>query len=456
VSSLANPLDAPRAPETDAAVQKRVAELAGALADGGFPWASKDEVLADSVRYWNPGKTGFWQDAGVPLVIDRREGYYLFDVTGARLIDVHLNGGTYNLGHRNPEVIHSLISALDRFDVGNHHFPSMARTALAEALVRTAPRGLADRAKVIYGSGGGEAVDIALKTARHATGRRRIVSVIKAYHGHTGLAVGTGDDRFSRMFLSDRPDEFTQVRFNDLEAMERALSPGDAAAVIMETIPATYGFPMPEPGYLAGVKALCEQHGTLYIADEVQTGLGRTGALWGISKHGVEPDLLVTGKGLSGGLYPIAAVLVDDRYAGWLTEDGFGHISTFGGAELGCVAALTALDVTIRPETTANVRALTARFAAGLASIQAENPDWLIDIRQDGLVIGLEFAHPAGAKFVMRHLYANGVWAIFSTLDPRVLQYKPGVLVSPELADEILERTATAVALAAAEVKTTA
>jgi acetylornithine/succinyldiaminopimelate/putrescine aminotransferase len=103
---------------------------------------------------------------------------------------------------------------------------------------------------VIYGAGGGEATDIAIKTARHTRQRRKIVSILKGYHGHTGLAVASGDDRFSRLFLSDRPDEFTHVPFNDLAQMEAALRGGDCAAVLIETIPATYGFPLPEPGYL--------------------------------------------------------------------------------------------------------------------------------------------------------------------------------------------------------------
>src|SRR5947207_7068554 len=195
-------------------------------------FASKQDMLAKSKQFWNPDKTQFWIDSGVPLVIDRREGYFIYDVEGKRLIDVHLNGGTYNLGHRNPEVTAAVTAAMQRFDIGNHHFPSLARTALAEALIASAPPGLA---KVVFGSGGGEAVDIALKTARHATKRRAIVSIAKAYHGHTGLAVATGDDRFSRIFLADRPDEFTHVPFNDLAAMEQALAPGDAAAGIMET-----------------------------------------------------------------------------------------------------------------------------------------------------------------------------------------------------------------------------
>jgi acetylornithine/succinyldiaminopimelate/putrescine aminotransferase len=371
-------------------------------------------------------------------------------MSGKRLIDAHLNGGTYNLGHRNPEVVQAVTMAMQHFDIGNHHFPSLARTALAEALIKSAPAGLS---KVIYGSGGGEAIDIALKTARHATQKRKIVSIIKAYHGHTGLAVGTGDDRFSKLFLSDRPEEFPHVPFNDLEAMEDALRDRDVAAVIMETIPATYGFPLPNPGYLEAVKKLCEKYDALYIADEVQTGLMRTGELWGITKHGITPDILVTGKGISGGLYPIAAVLATEKAAGWLNEDGFGHISTFGGAELGCIAALKTLEVCSREETRSMVHYIADYVGQRLAAVQATYPDWFVGIRQNGVILGLEFAHPQGAKYVMRHLYENGVWAIFSTLDPRVLQYKPGILLKPEVAEEMLDRTELAIGKAYAEIR---
>jgi acetylornithine/succinyldiaminopimelate/putrescine aminotransferase len=447
-------------------------------------FASKQDMLAKSKQFWNPDKTQFWIDSGVPLVIDRREGYFIYDVEGKRLIDVHLNGGTYNLGHRNPEVVAAVTAAMQRFDIGNHHFPSLARTALAEALVTTSwplrspwarrPGGYggagsppvtrgglggivppekhcppeAALSKVMYGSGGGEAIDIALKSARHATKRRRIVSVAKAYHGHTGLAVATGDERFAALFLADRPDEFSHVPFNDTDAMEAALRGRDVAAVIMETIPATYGFPLPSPGYLAEVKRLCERYGALYIADEVQTGLMRTGELWAVSKHGVMPDILVTGKGISGGMYPVSAVLATEAAAAWLTEDGFAHMSTFGGAELGCVAALKTLEITCRAEVRSMVHYIASVFTDGLSRIQAACPDWFTGIRQDGLVMGLEFGHPQGAKYVMKRLYENGVWAIFSTLDPSVLQYKPGILLTPALCEELLERTEVAIAKA--------
>ncbi|BCI50945.1 aminotransferase [Mycolicibacterium litorale] len=409
---------------------------------GTFSFESKTQVLDRAKAFWNPDKTQFWTDAGVDLVIDRREDYFLWDMSGRRLIDMHLNGGTYNLGHRNPEVMQAVSQGMEIFDVGNHHFPSVARTALAQRLVETAPESIS---KVAFGSGGGEAIDIALKSARHATGRRKIVSIIKAYHGHTGLAVATGDERFAKLFLSDRPDEFIQVPFGDVPAMEKALSGNDVAAVIMETIPATYGFPLPPPGYLESVYALTQRYGALYIADEVQTGLMRTGELWGITKHGIDPDILVTGKGLSGGVYPITAALLGERAAQWLDQDGFAHISTFGGAELGCVAAIKTLEITTRPEVRSMVHYIADIFDAGLRRIQADHPDWFIGIRQNGVVIGLEFDHPEGAKFVMRELYENGVWAIFSTLDPRVLQFKPGLLLGRDLCEDVLDRLEVAV-----------
>jgi acetylornithine/succinyldiaminopimelate/putrescine aminotransferase len=417
---------------------------------GLFTFESKADFVERSKESWNPDKTQFWQDVGVDLVIDRREGYVFWDLEGRRLIDMHLNGGTYNLGHRNPELVDTLERAMGRFDIGNHHFPALARTALAEALLATCAPSMR---RVIYGASGGEATDIAIKSARHASGKRRVVSIVKGYHGHTGLALGTGDERFSRLFLAERPDEFAQVPFNDLEAMEAALRPRDVAAVILETIPATYGFPLPEPGYLRTVKALCERYDALYIADEVQTGLMRTGEMWGIYKAGVEPDLMVVGKAITGGMYPISCVVASERCSSWLEEDGFGHISTAGGAELGCIVGLKVLEITGRPEVRSMVHYIADRFGRGLRAIQELYPEWLVGIRQDGLVIGLEFDHPLGARMVMKELYARGVWAIFSTLDPRVLQFKPGLLLQPELVDEVLDRSEAGIGAALAELR---
>jgi putrescine aminotransferase len=408
---------------------------------GLFKFESKQELFDKAIRYWNPDKTKFWQNAGIDLVIDRREGYFLYDMSGRRLIDLHLNGGTYNFGHRHPELVETLKGALDYFDIGNHWFPSVARAALAESLINISP----GMRYAVFAPGGAEAVDIAIKSARYATKRRRIVSIIKGYHGHSGLAVATGDDRFTKIFLADQPDTFTQVPFNDIDAMERALRGNDVAALIMETIPATYGFPMPKEGYLSACKALCEKHGAMYIADEVQTGLMRTGEMWGWQAYGVQPDIMVTAKGLSGGLYPISAALVNERAGGWLNEDGAAHISTSGGAELGCVVAHKVIEMLLRPEVVANVRAVADFMAESMREMIARHGDIFTGVRQKGVILGLEFSnHREGAVFVSRALYEHGVWAIFSSLDKRVLQWKPGVLLTQETCLEIMDRFAAA------------
>ncbi len=401
-----------------------------------FNYKSKQDVLDKSIRFWNPDKTKFWQRAGIDLVIDKREGYCLYDMSGRRLIDLHLNGGTYNFGHRHPELVDTLKSALDHFDIGNHWFPSIARTALAESLINISP----GMKYAVFAAGGAEAVDIALKSARYATKRRKIVSIIKGYHGHSGLSVATGDDRFTKIFLSDQPDMFIQVPFNDIDAMEQALKGNDVAGLIMETIPATYGFPMPNEGYLNACRELARKHGTMYIADEVQTGLMRTGVMWGWQAYGIQPDIMVTAKGLTGGLYPISACLVNEQAGEWLNEDGAAHISTTGGAELGCIVAHKVIEMLLRPEVVKNVHTVTTFMAAAMQDMMARHGDIFTGVRQKGVILGLEFNHPQGAVAVSRALYENGVWAIFSSLDKRVLQWKPGLLLSAELCNEIMER----------------
>jgi acetylornithine/succinyldiaminopimelate/putrescine aminotransferase len=397
---------------------------------------TREQVLATAERYVCPDRVRTLRALGVDLVIGRREGYRLWDVDGRELLDLHLNGGTYSLGHRNPELVDVLVRALGELDIGNHHFPSVERAALAERLVNLTP----GARYAVFGSSGGEAVDLAIKSARRATGRRRVVSLSGAYHGHTGLALAAGDERAAQAFLSaGSPGEFVHVPFDDLPAAEAELARGDVAAVVVETLPATVGFPVPSPGYLPGLAAACRRHGTAYIADEVQTGLGRTGPLWAVERFGVVPDALVTAKGLSGGLYPITATLLSERLGAWLEEDGWGHVSTFGGAEVGCRVAQAVLDRTLNDATRATAAGVAARLEAGLADLVACYPDWLVEVRQTGLVIGLRFAHHHGGMLMTGALLRAGVWAIYAGFDPSALQVKPGLLLSDGEVDRVLD-----------------
>jgi acetylornithine/succinyldiaminopimelate/putrescine aminotransferase len=396
----------------------------------------KQRVLDLTRRHVAPHRVEVWERFGTQLVIGRREGYRLWDLDGRELIDLHLNGGTFNLGHRHPEVVAALVQAASTLDIGNHHFASLARAELASRLAELTP---GDLAYTVFASGGSEAIDVAIKTARRATGRRRVVTLAAGYHGRTGLSGAAGEDAGAAYFLSDLPDQFTKVPFADLDAMAVELSRGDVAAVLLETVPATYGFPVPPQGFLPAVKALCEDHGTLYIADEVQTGLGRTGRLWGVETFGVKPDIMVIGKGLSGGMYPIAATVMTAQASQWLHENGWGHVSTFGGAEIGCRVAERVLEITTRPEVQERISALIERIGSGLAALRDHQP-YLVEVRQSGLVIGLRVDHPDGAVYLQQELFKLGVWAIASGFDQSVLQFKPGLLLDDELADTVLER----------------
>ena len=287
----------------------------------------------------------------------------------------------------------------------------------------------------MFASGGGEAIDLAMKSARRATGRRRVISVRVATTGTPAWPWPPGTRCSRGVPVPGADDEFPQVPFNDLSALDAALAAAPTAAVILETIPATPGFPCQTTATSPGVRTLCDRLGALYIADEVQTGLGRTvrSGRCSARRHPGHP------RDRQG---PIRRPLPDRRdpalgarrrVAGrrWLV-----NVSTFGGAELGCRVARAVLDITARPETTTRVEVLTTAFANGLAGIAARHPAWLVEVRQTGLVIGLRFAHPMGGLLMTRACYDAGLWALFANFDRSVLQFKPGLLMSDAEAGE--------------------
>jgi acetylornithine/succinyldiaminopimelate/putrescine aminotransferase/Ser/Thr protein kinase RdoA (MazF antagonist) len=402
--------------------------------------ADKAGVLNRVHQYLYPGRVERMLDGGIDFVPGRREGYRYWDMDGRELLDLHLNGGTFNLGHRNPELCRILVDGLADWDIGNHHFGSAPKVALAEALVKSAPGSMQ---YAVLTSSGSEAIDVAIKSARRATGRKRVVALEAGYHGRTGLSGAAGDDEAARYFLSDTPEEFIKVPFNDLGAMRRALGNHDVAAVVMETIPATSGFPLPDDNYLPGVKALCEEFGSLYIADEVQTGLGRTGRLWAVDHWNLQPDILVTGKGLSGGLYPMAAAVLSEPAGRWLNDNGWGHVSTFGGSDLGCLVASRVLQICSDPETLTNAARQADYLLTGLQAL-AERFPFLEEVRHKGLVMALKFADESTGLGMMRALYENGIWALVAGFDQSVIQFKPGLLIDREYCDEVLVRVENA------------
>ena len=225
--------------------------------------------------------------------------------------------------------------------------------------------------------------------------------------------------------------------FGDLAAMSEMVERLRPCAVMLETIPATAGFPMPPAGYYAGVRTLCDTYDALLVVDEVQVGLGRSGTLWAIEQEHVSPDILVTGKGLGGGVYPVGAAVMTERAGGWLKQNGWGHGTTSGGSELGCLVALKVLEIMRRPETLANVTRTADQLARGLGDLGRCHPH-LVDVRQRGLVMALQIDHPSGGMLMSRHGFDQGLWAMFCAYDTTRLQVKPGLLLTEEQTSELL------------------
>lgn len=396
----------------------------------------KETILSRFRRHVSSGKVDFFKAVGIDFVFGRREGPFVWDATsGKRLINCHCNGGVFNLGHRHPRIVAALKESLAELDIGNHHLVSEMRAALGEKIAALTP---GDLSYTVFGVGGGEAIDLAIKLARGHTGRLNVVSAGGGYHGHTGLALATGDARYREPF-GPNPPGFRQVPFDDQEALVAAVD-GNTAAVIFETIPATYGMPIPRPDFFRYARGLCDRAGALLIIDEVQTGLGRTGRMWGIEHFGVVPDIMVVGKGLSGGVYPMTATCLRPALESFFHQNPFIHISTFGGAEVGVPVALAVLEETSRPGFLEHVRELAGTFQAGFAALREKHPEILVGLRQLGLMMGIEMVNAHCGPILTRTLYDNGILSVYANNDTRISQLLPPLIIDPALAAEILQR----------------
>jgi acetylornithine/succinyldiaminopimelate/putrescine aminotransferase len=397
---------------------------------GAQPIPTRGETFEAFADHVNPGKVAAYEALGLDIVMGERGGSWFHDAfePQRRYLNCHCNGGVFNLGHRNPAVVGAVRRAMDHLDIGNHHLVSGWRAELARRLSRTTGDRLSG---VVFGVSGGESVDLALKVARGHTGRSGIVSVMGGYHGHTGLAMAAGDPSYRDPFGANLPG-FRQVPFGDAAAMAEAVG-HDTAAVILETIPATLGMPLPPPGYLGAVKEVCERNGAVLVLDEVQTGLGRTGSIWAYQQEDVSPDAVVTAKGLSGGVYPVTATLMTPELHSVFADHPFSHISTSGGAELGCVAGLAVLDAIETPGFLSRVETVGARIEAGLADLP-------LQVRRRGMFMGLAFDDEGGGLRATQSVIEAGVFAVFANNDQSVLQLLPPLTIDDSEVEWLIER----------------
>jgi len=310
-----------------------------------------------------------------------------------------------------------------------------ARTAaLAKELARIAP---GDLRISFFSNSGTEAVEAALKMARLSTKRTKLVSTHNAYHGKTmGSLTATGRDLFKDSFKPLVP-EFVHVPYGELDELDRALR--DAAAFIVEPVQCEGGVIVPPDGYLRGVRELCDKHGALFIADEVQTGLGRTGYLWGVDHDGVVPDIITAAKGLSGGVVPIGATIA--RPDVWMRAFGQSpliHTSTFGGNPLACAAGLAALRVLEEEKLVERSRELGAYMLDRAGAVMARHADVIADVRGRGLVVGIELTNEGYGGTIIPECLKLGLMAAYTLNQQKVIRLEPPLIVTKEDIDEAL------------------
>ncbi|MBT2557481.1 aspartate aminotransferase family protein [Hymenobacter sp. ISL-91] len=324
------------------------------------------------------------QTSDFPLLleIERAEGVYMYAPDGTRYLDLISGIGVSNVGHRHPRVLAAIQGQLDKYlhlmVYGEVVQAPPAR--LAQALTATLP----DRLDNVYFTNSGtEAVEGALKLAKRHTGRTELVSCHNAYHGSTHGALSiTGSEGFKNAFRPLLPD-VRHIRHNNLDDL--LLITERTAAVVIETVPGEAGVRVPAPGYLPALRQRCTEVGALLILDEIQCGFGRTGTFWAFEKFGIEPDILLTAKGMGGGM-PIGAFIAPQAImAGFKTDPILGHCTTFGGHPVSCAASLATLQVIQEENLLADVAAKAARFRELLV-----HPS-IREVRNCGLLMAVEF-----------------------------------------------------------------
>jgi acetylornithine/succinyldiaminopimelate/putrescine aminotransferase len=406
----------------------------------------KKRVEGQFARHINSGQVKYLKAGHLDVLETMRRGIRFTDeATGRTMIDCFTSAGCFNVGRGNPLVLAALEDALGSLDMGSRVLMSPWKAALARALVEIAPKGL-DR--VFFASGGGDAIDCAIKLARGATGRPTIVSTIKAYHGHTGFALSAnGKEHYRRHFEPLMP-EFRFVPFNDSEAMASAIT-DKTAAVIIEPIQGEAGIFPAADDYLVDLRRLCDRHGALLIFDEVQTGFCRTGRFFACEHSGVVPDIMALAKSIGGGVYPNGAVLyrglpVINRF---LKKHHDFHPSYDGGSDIGCCVSLAVIRFMRETRLWEKAERSGARLYSALEDLRRENPAIIREVRGRGLMIGIEYIHEFMGPMMSDALARNGVFAAYSGNAPQVMRFMPPLVASDEDIDEIIAAARAAVAV---------
>jgi ornithine--oxo-acid transaminase len=372
------------------------------------------------------------------VVLTRGEGVHVWDVDGNRYLDCLSAYSAVNQGHCHPKILAAMTEQASKLTLTSRAFRNDQLAPFYEELCA-----LTNSHKVLPMNSGAEAVETALKVARKwgyevkgvPDGQAEIIVAADNFHGRTVAIVGFSSDPVSRGGFGPFAPGFKMIPFGDADALEAAIGP-NTVAFLVEPIQGEAGVIIPPAGYLKRVRELCTKHNVILILDEIQTGLGRTGKLLAEEHEGIEADLTLIGKALSGGFYPVSAVLSNSEVMSVLHPGE--HGSTFGGNPLACAVARAALKVLTEEGMIENAARVGARLQSDLAGIKASR---VKDVRGRGLMIAVEMQHDAGgARQVCEALRARGLLA--KETHEHTIRIAPPLILTDDQATWIAEQFA--------------
>ncbi|WP_253641063.1 MULTISPECIES: ornithine--oxo-acid transaminase [unclassified Bradyrhizobium] len=394
--------------------------------------ASVTDFLATEAQF------GTYNYEPIGVVLSRGEGVWVWDTDGNRYLDCLSAYSAVSQGHCHPKILAAMIEQAQRLTLTSRAFHNDQLAPFYRELAE-----LTGSHKVLPMNSGAEAVESAIKSVRKwayevkgvPDGQAEIIVCANNFHGRTLGIVGFSTDPGSRDHFGPFAPGFKIIPFGDAAALEQAITP-NTAAFLVEPIQGEAGVVIPPPGYFARVRELCTTHNVMLVLDEIQTGLGRTGKLLAEQHEGIEADVTLLGKALSGGFYPVSAVLSNNAVLGTLRPGQ--HGSTFGGNPLACAVARAALRVLIDEGMIENAAQQGARFLAGLQDIRA---NVIREVRGRGLMLAIEL-HPeaGGARRYCLALQARGILA--KDTHEHTIRIAPPLVITADQVDWATERIA--------------
>ena len=389
-----------------------------------------ENVIHDYETHLNPSLAALMKFVGYDSVEIEAQGCIVKDSRGREFLDCLGGYGTMSVGYSHPKVISRVREQLERQAFSSRVLFNATQTALAKKLAEIAPGDAQHNLQcVFFCNSGTEAAEAAIKLARLKTGRTKLVSAIGSYHGKTlGALSVSGRDRYKTPFQPLIPDCF-QVPFGDIAAIEKALDE-NTAALLLEPIQGEGGIIVPPDGYLKAAREICDKNGALLVFDEVQTGLGRTGKMWGCDHENVVPDMLLLAKALSGGCVPIGAVVATPNVWEVWQDNPLIHSSTFGGNPLACAAGLGAIEAIESEDLVSKSHQQGEKLIAAMRAAQEKYPGTILQVRGRGLMIGVEFALDDIAGLAVASMAGHNVLSAYTLNNPTVVRFEPPLIIS--------------------------